>query len=128
MSFHARGPLAGVFDGCLDDPRVELRQGDVAEAMAGGGGGRYDAILLDVDNGPDGLVRPANDRIYARGGLLAAKAALTPGGVLAVWSAAPDAKFARALRDAGFAVEETVVAARVGGKGPRHVIWYATRA
>ena len=124
----ARGPLAGVFGGILDDRRVVLRSQDVAVAIGDAAReGGYDAILLDVDNGPDGLVRAGNDRIYAARGLAAARAALTEGGVLAVWSAAPDAKFARALRDAGFAVEETVVAARIGGKGPRHTIWYATR-
>ena len=120
----ARGALAGVFGDMLDDPRVELRNEDVAETIAGG---RYDAILLDVDNGPDGLVRAGNDRLYGPRGLAAARGSLMPGGMLAVWSAAPDAKFARRLREAGFAVEETVVAARVGGKGPRHIIWYATR-
>lgn len=119
----ARGPLAGVFGGCLDDPRVEVREEDVAAAIAQGG---WDAILLDVDNGPDGLVRAGNDGLYSPRGLAATRGGLTPGGLLAVWSAAPDARFAKRLRD-GFAVEETVVAARVGGKGPRHVIWYATK-
>ena len=126
----ARGPLADVFDGCLDDPRVSLLERDVAEVIRDGAG-RYDAILLDVDNGPDGLVRAGNDRIYAPRGLALAKAALRPretggGGVLAVWSAAPDARFVRTLKDAGFAVEEVAVKARTNGKGPRHVIWFAT--
>ncbi len=125
----ARGPLAEVFDGCLDDRRVELIEGDVAEVIRDGAhasnGAAYDAILLDVDNGPDGLVRAANDRIYAPRGLALAKAALRPGGVLAVWSAAPDARFVRTLREAGFAVEEVAVKARTNGKGPRHVIWFA---
>lgn len=85
---------------------------------------RYDAILLDVDNGPDGLTRAANDRLYARAGLAAAKAALNPGGVLAIWSAAPDARFTRRLTEAGFKVEETPVRARAN-KGARHVIWFA---
>ena len=87
----------------------------------------YDAILLDVDNGPDGLVRAANDRLYSLQGLASAKAALRPGGVLAIWSAAPDPVFARRLAKAGFAVDEVVVRARSNGKGPRHVIWFATR-
>ena len=121
----ARGPLAGVFGGCLDDPRVALIEGDVA-AVIRDGPGTYDAILLDVDNGPDGLVRAGNDRIYAPRGLALAKAALRPGGVLAVWSAAPDARFVRTLKDAGFAVEEVAVKARTNGKGPRHVIWFGT--
>ena len=82
----ARGPMATLAAGCLDDPRVSLDMRDVADVI-GEARARYDAILLDVDNGPDGLVRAANDRIYSREGLAAAKAALVPGGILAVWSA-----------------------------------------
>ena len=121
----ARGPMSELAAGCLDDPRVELVLGDVAAAIAAGRG-RYDAILLDVDNGPDGLVRAANDGIYSPAGLASAKAALRPGGVLAVWSAAPDAQFARRLAAAGFRVEEVAVRARSNGKGARHVIWFAS--
>ena len=121
----ARGPMAAVAAGCLDDARVTVVEEDVAVTIAAGAGG-YDAILLDVDNGPDGLVRAGNDRLYAPRGLAAAKAALRPGGVLAVWSAGPDAKFVRRLKEAGFAVEEVAVKARTNGKGPRHVIWFAT--
>ncbi len=120
----ARGPMATLAAGCLDDPRVTLDMRDVADVI-GDARGNYDAILLDVDNGPDGLVRAANDRIYSRAGLAAAKAALRTGGVLAVWSAAPDAVFTRRLGEAGFAVDEVVVRARSNGKGPRHVIWFA---
>lgn len=120
----ARGPMAGLAAGCLDDPRAELVIDDVAAAIAAGRG-RYDAILLDVDNGPDGLVRDANDGLYSAAGLASAKAALRPGGILAIWSAAPDARFARRLRTAGFAVEEVAVRARASGKGARHVIWFA---
>lgn len=119
----ARGPMAELADGCLDDPRVEVVIDDVG-AMIGRGRGAYDAILLDVDNGPDGLTRAANDGLYSRDGLAAAKAALRPGGVLAVWSAAPDAAFTRRLKDAGFRVDEVTVKARSNGKGPRHVIWF----
>ncbi len=122
----ARGPMVTLTAGCLDDPRVELIAGDVARLIAAARV-RYDAILLDVDNGPDGLTSAGNDRLYAAPGLAAAKAALRPGGVLAIWSAAPDARFARRLRDAGFAVDEVAVRARSNGKGPRHVIWFATR-
>ena len=121
----ARGPMATLAAGCLDDPRVSLDMRDVA-AVIGEARARYDAILLDVDNGPDGLVRAANDRIYSREGLAAAKAALVPGGILAVWSAGTDAAFARRLVDAGFIVDEGTVRARANGKGPRHVIWFAT--
>lgn len=121
----ARGPMADLAAGCLDDPRVTLRQQDVATVIAEGAG-TYDAILLDVDNGPDGLVRLANDQLYTLSGLAAAKAALRRGGVLAIWSAAPDAHFTRRLAKAGFAVEEVAVKARSNGKGPRHVIWFAS--
>lgn len=120
----ARGPMAELAAGCLDDPRVELVIDDVASAIADGRS-HYDAILLDVDNGPDGLVRAANDGIYSAGGLTSAKAALRPGGVLAIWSAAPDARFTRRLTAAGFRVEEAGVRARAGGKGARHIIWFA---
>ncbi len=118
----AKGPMAELADGCLDDPRVTVRIADVG-AVIGGERGAYDAILLDVDNGPDGIVREGNDGLYSHDGLASAKAALRPGGVLAVWSAAPDPAFARRMREAGFAVDEVVVRARSNGKGPRHVIW-----
>ena len=120
----ARGPMAGLTGGCLDDPRVTLVQADVALQIAAGRNA-YDAILLDVDNGPDGLVRAGNDRLYTREGLAAARAALTPGGVLAVWSAGKDPVFAGRLRKAGFAVEEVQVRARSNGKGAKHTIWFA---
>ena len=122
----ARGPMAELADGCLDDPRVILVLDDVTAVLAAEAG-RYDAILLDVDNGPDGLSRVANDRIYSMAGLAKAKAALKPGGIVAIWSAAPDAVFARRLRDSGFAVEEVAVRARSNGKGPKHVIWFAAK-
>ena len=124
----ARGPMAGLTAGCLDDPRVTLGMGDVSafiDDAADGTTERYDAILLDVDNGPDGLVRAQNGRIYSFAGLRAARTALAPGGVLAVWSAARDAAFARRLEKAGFDVEEVEVRARPNNKGPRHVIWFA---
>jgi spermidine synthase len=122
----ARGPMAELAAGCLDDRRVSVVLDDVGAVIARGAGS-YDAILLDVDNGPDGLTRAANDGLYSATGLAAAKAALSRGGILAVWSAAPDAKFARRLREAGFAVDEVAVRARQSGKGPRHVIWFATK-
>ena len=123
----AKGPMAQVAQGCLDDPRVSLRMGDVRDAIAQGSA-TYDAILLDVDNGPDGLVRPENDAIYANAGLAAAKRALRPGGILAIWSAAPDPRFTRQLSRAGFDVDPAEVRARPGGKGPRHTIWFARRS
>ncbi|SFP70112.1 spermidine synthase [Sphingomonas rubra] len=120
----ARGPMAAMTGNCLDDPRTILHMGDVADAIRSARG--VDAILLDVDNGPDGLVRAANDRLYSEAGLAAARAALAPGGVLAVWSAGPDNAFRRRLERARFAVDEVAVRARSNGKGPRHVIWFAT--
>ena len=122
----ARGPMVELAAGCLDDPRVRLVEGDVA-ALIASAPGSYDAILLDVDNGPDGLTTPGNDRLYSAAGLATAKAALKPGGILAIWSAAPDVAFTRRLRDTGFLVEEVAVKARDNGKGPRHVIWFATK-
>ena len=122
----ARGPMAALTGDCLDDPRTEIVLADVAD-LIGDARGSYDAILLDVDNGPDGLVRAANDRLYSFAGLRAAKGALAPGGVLAVWSAGNDPAFTRRLRESGYAVEEVAVKARQNGKGPRHVIWFATR-
>jgi spermidine synthase len=118
----ARGPMAEVFGDSLTDPRVSLREADVAQ-LIGAGRAAFDAILLDVDNGPAGLTRAANDRLYGSEGLRAAYAALRPGGVLALWSAGPDVKFAARLRQSGLCVDE--VAVRAGGA--RHVVWIATR-
>jgi len=121
----ARGPLAVLHGTSLDDPRVCIHQGDVATAI--GGGKPFDAILLDVDNGPDGLFRPANDRLYNAAGLAAARSALTSGGHLAVWSSYSDARFTKRLRQTGMAIEEVTVRARSNGKGDRHTIWIAVR-
>ena len=123
----ARGHMQALAAGCLDDRRVEISLSDVA-VMIKAGAGSYDAILLDVDNGPDGLTRQANDGLYSLQGLANAKAALKPSGILAIWSAAPDAAFARRLSQAGFAVDEVRVLARENGKGPKHVIWFAQAA
>jgi spermidine synthase len=122
----ARGPMAELTAGFLDDPRVTIRQGDVGEVIASARE-RFDAILLDVDNGPDGLSRDANNRLYTLQGLSAARGALRPGGLLVVWSAAPDAKFKQRLGNAGFAVEEIKARANKG-RGGRYVIWIATNA
>jgi spermidine synthase len=121
----ARGPMADVFGNSLADPRVRIREQDVGQLIRSAPAA-YDAILLDVDNGPEGLSRTANDALYDARGLRAAHAALRPGGVFAVWSSGPDPKFSRRLRDAGVAVEE--VGARASGRrGARHIIWIATR-
>ncbi len=122
----ARGPLAHIFAGCLDDPRVTIDVADVGKLIASRKA-TYDAILLDVDNGPEGLSRDGNDRLYSLAGLSVSRASLKPGGVLAVWSAHPDAKFTKRLGESGFRVEELHVRERRGGKGARHTIWMATR-
>jgi spermidine synthase len=120
----ARGPMVELTAGCLDDPRLRLVEADVADVI---GEGDWDTILLDVDNGPDGLVRQANDRLYSMRGLRNARAALRPGGILAVWSAARDPAYTRRLKDAGFQVDEVPVRARSNGKGAHHVIWFARK-
>lgn len=126
----AKGPLAHLTGESLDDPRGEIVICDVAALIDDAIDGttrKYDAILLDVDNGPDGIVRDANDRLYTRTGIGKARDALNPGGVLAIWSAAPDPAFTRRLRDSGMAVEERWVRARPNNKGPRHTIWFAEK-
>jgi spermidine synthase len=121
----ARGPLADLHGGALDDPRVDIHLGDVG-ALIRSKKAAYDAILLDVDNGPDGLTRASNDNLYSHDGLRAAKTALRPNGVLAVWSSAPDRAFTRRLREVGFATDEVSVRAN-GKNGARHVLWMATK-
>lgn len=121
----ARGPMAEVFGGCLDDPRVSIRETDVA-APIHAAKAAYDTILLDVDNGPEGLTVGTNDGLYDAAGLARIRAALRPGGVLAVWSSGPDAGFTRRLKQVGFAVEEINTRAR-GNRGARHVIWLAAK-
>lgn len=121
----ARGPMAHISGASLEDPRLTLREGDVGAVMRASPAA-YDAILLDVDNGPEGLSRPANDRLYDRDGLATARRALRPGGVLAVWSAAPEPAFARRLAKAGYAVEEVRARASAKGKGSRYIVWLAT--
>jgi spermidine synthase len=121
----ARGPMAALHGDSLNDKRVAIHECDVG-ALIGKGPSGYDAILLDVDNGPDGLSRPGNDALYHAAGLALAHAALRPGGVLAVWSSSPDAAFTRRLQQAGFNVDEKRVRAH-GSGGARHVIWLARR-
>ena len=117
----ARGPLSSLFAGSMADPRVAIIEKDVGDLITTGRA-LHDAILLDVDNGPDGLSRPENDRLYSAAGLSRARTALRPGGVLAVWSSAPDKAFAQRLRRTGFSVDEIAVRAR-GARGARNVIW-----
>ena len=120
-----RGPMADVFGGCLDDPRVRIVEGDVGGVIRAAKAS-YDAILLDVDNGPEGLTRRGNDSLYDAAGLAAARRALRPGGVLAVWSSAPDRGFTARMNRAGFGVEELKVRANGKRGGARHVIWIGT--
>jgi len=122
----ARGPLAEIHGDSLDDPRVTTLIGDVGDQI-GAGPGRWDAILLDVDNGPEGLMRKTNDDLYDSYGLGEAHAALTHGGVLSVWSSDPHPAFTKRLRATDFAVEELRVHASTRRRGARHVIWLATR-
>ncbi|HZV09023.1 MAG TPA: spermidine synthase, partial [Novosphingobium sp.] len=106
----ARGPMAGLTGGCLHDERVTVVVDDVGLLIHSASDG-YDAILLDVDNGPEGLTRRRNDMLYSASGLEASRKALRPGGVLAVWSADGDGDFTQRLERAGFAVTEVKVGA-----------------
>lgn len=112
-------PDVGLGADAIADPRVEVVAADVADVLGRGG---WHAIVLDVDNGPDGLTTAANDRLYAPAGLAAARAALVPGGRLAVWSAADDPAFERRLRRAGFAVTTEQARLHRGGGGRARVI------
>jgi spermidine synthase len=122
-----RGPLAALAGRPLEDGRVTVRQIDIAKILKLARPA-YDAILLDVDNGPEGLARKENDWLYSRAGLEAAYATLRPAGVLGVWSAGPQRTFTPRLREAGFTVDEVRVRARGSGKGSRHTIWLAERS
>jgi spermidine synthase len=103
----------------IADPRVQVIEDDVAHVIERSIA-HYDAILLDVDNGPDGLARH-NDKLYRARGLATARAALVSGGVLAVWSSFESPTFTKWLRDTGFTVE----VARIKARGSRHVVWLA---
>ena len=120
-----KGPLGECTDHPLNDPRVTVSKVDVARILMTGQQA-YDAILLDVDNGPEGLTRKENDWLYSINGLNEAYMALRPRGVLAVWSAGPDKDFLQRLRKTGFEVDEVRVRTR-GSKGARHCIWFARR-
>ncbi len=120
-----RGPLGDLAGHPLSDPRVTMREGDVAD-MIEARGAAYDGILLDVDNGPEGFTQAGNEWLYGSDGLCATYAALRTGGVLAVWSAGHAPVFTGRLLKAGFDVEEMPVRAR-GSRGARHMIWLARR-
>lgn len=123
----AQGPMADHHGDSLSDPRTQVVIGDVAHLIRDGSG-RFDIILLDVDNGPDGLTKNANDHLYSAQGLARASTALRPKGVLAIWSAAPDKAFAARFQDSGFDVEEIEVRAHQGKSGARHIIWIGTKS
>ena len=119
-----RGPLGEAAGRPLDDARTQVVLGDVGEVLRSEPGG-FDAIMLDVDNGPEGLTRRENDWLYSPKGLAAAQQALRPDGVLAVWSAGQDPAFSERLRRVGLLVEEITVRAHRPGKGAKHHIWLA---
>lgn len=121
-----RGPLADLAGRPLEDRRVTVREVDVARILEEGHQ-HYDAIALDVDNGPEGLICKGNDQLYSRAGLDAAFAALRPKGVLAIWSVAPDRIFTQRLRRVGFEVDQVSVRARGSRGGRPHTIWIAKR-
>lgn len=122
----AKGSLSHIFAGSLADQRLSIEIADVHDVIARAPG-RFDAILLDVDNGPDGLVQLANERLYCNWGLRSSYAALRPGGTLAVWSAYPDHAFVDRLEGAGFAVEEVIVPTDAYEEAVQHIIWLATK-
>ncbi|NQD94385.1 hypothetical protein HP532_17220 [Pseudomonas sp. CrR25] len=120
-----RGPLGAKSGYPLLDPRTRLIQGDVADELNAVRQG-YDAIMLDVDNGPEGLTQRRNSWLYSAEGLRRCSQALRPKGILAVWSASAERKFSDKVRKAGFRVEEVQVYAH-GNKGTRHTIWIAEK-
>ncbi len=122
----ANGPLAHIFGNSLADPRVSVEVVDVHDVIARAPAS-YDAILLDVDNGPDGFIQLANDRLYCNWGLRSAHAALSPGGILAIWSSYSDAGFFERLERAGFDVDEITIRADSYGVEANHTIWLAAK-
>ena len=122
----AHGPMIELTAGCLNDPRVTLVDNDVALLIDAARDG-YDAILLDVDNGPEGLTSLRNDQLYDRRGLKLAMAALRSRGILAVWSAYADPNFTTLLQDGGFEVELVTVQEIGGEPDEKYVIWFAQK-
>ena len=119
-----RGPLGQAAGYPLNDARTRVHIGDVVQLIKDSPA-HYDAILLDIDNGPEGLTRKENDWLYTPAGIAAAQAALTPDGILAYWSAGQDPTFTERLKRAGLSVEPVTVRAHRPGKGAKHVIWLA---
>lgn len=121
-----RGPLSGLAGSPLSDVRVTVRAEDVLRVLVASPNG-YDAVLLDVDNGPSALTAGSNQALYGEAGLRCIAKALRPRGVLALWSAGEDASFTARLERTGFGVRKERVRAR-RGKGSTHVLWIATKA
>ena len=117
-----RGPLGPLAGHPLKDKRVRVDVGDVAVTLSSSPG-RFDVVLLDVDNGPAAFTASDNAGLYGDRGLAAARAALKMGGVLAVWSARDDRQFEQRLRYGGFAVQVERVRGRLKKGGPRHSIF-----
>jgi spermidine synthase len=122
----ARGPMADIFGDSLTDPRADIRVADVVEIIKASPSA-FDAILLDVDNGPEALIRKANDALYDLKGLQSIRRSLRPGGILAVWSSGPNTAFSKRLGAADFKVNEVGVRATTKRSGAHHVIWFATK-
>lgn len=120
-----RGSLATLTGRAAEDPRVSIEVADVADlirrAAAGGDEGRFDAVVLDLYEGPHARTPKRDDPLYGQTAVERAKAALRPGGVFAVWGENPDAGFEKRLRGAGF----TVTVDRPGRGGLRHVVYLA---
>ncbi len=107
IDWHRGGPLARFSAHALDDPRVTVSEGDLVSHLREADV-TYDALCLDIDNGPDWTVTDSNDSLYSPAGLADCRARLAPGGVLAVWSAQPSERFEEALRTAGFKQVQTI--------------------
>jgi spermidine synthase len=123
----ARGPMADIFGNSVNDPRADIRETDVVDIIKASSS-TFDAILLDVDNGPEALIREANNALYDLNGLQSIRRALRPGGILAVWSSGPNLAFTKRLRSADFEVNEVNVRATTKRSGAHHVIWFATKS
>ena len=119
-----RGPLAGLADRPLDDERVTVWNGDVGEAMRVGPRG-FDAILMDVDNGPEAVLFPSNRWLYSVDGVALVRSALKPGGVLGLWAADRSSDFEQVLETGGFESERLAVNVRGDDAGPEHMIYLA---
>ncbi|MFH1496345.1 MAG: spermine synthase [Verrucomicrobiota bacterium] len=118
-----RTHMAGLNGHLLADPRVTVRPGDVVDTIAAAAPQSYDAILLDVDNGPVPMVSAGNVRLYGPRGLGVLKNKLRPAGRLAIWSAAPDRTFEGRLRKAGFAPQAIPARLFPGAKRSAYVIY-----